>query len=90
MPLIGALAVTVVAAASMSLAAIVIIVILGIRHEERVLSMTRRVAPGLTARLARLVIGLYVRKTDPEPVRGDDLDPAPPPARECGAGMAGR
>jgi len=77
MPLIGALAVTVVAAVSVSLAGIVIVVILGIRHEERVLSMTRRVAPGLAARLARLVIGLYVRKTDPEPVRGDDV--AEPP-----------
>jgi len=77
MPLIEAFAVAVVAAASVSLVGIIIIVILGIRHEERVLSMTRRVAPGLDARLARLVIGLYVRKTDPEPVRGDDL--AEPP-----------
>jgi hypothetical protein len=77
MPLIDALAVTIVAAVSVALAGIIVIVILGIRHEERVLSMTRRVAPGLDARLARLVIGLYVRKTDPEPVRGDDL--AEPP-----------
>jgi hypothetical protein len=76
MSLIAALTVTVVVAAS-ALAGLIVIVIVGIRHEERVLSMTRRVAPGLAARLARLVIGLYVRKTDPEPVRGDDL--AEPP-----------
>jgi len=77
MPLVAALTVVVVVALSVSLAGVVIIVILGIRHEERVYSMTRRVAPGLAARLARLIIGLYVRKTDPEPARDSDL--AEPP-----------
>lgn len=77
MPLAATLIVVIVVALSVSLAWAVVLVILGIRHEERLLSMTRRAAPSVTARLARLVIGLYVRKTDPEPARGDDL--AEPP-----------
>ncbi|HUD79357.1 MAG TPA: hypothetical protein VMR00_16000 [Streptosporangiaceae bacterium] len=77
---IEALALVVVGAASVSLGALVIIVTLGIRHEERALTMTRRMAPGLAAWLARQIVGLHVRKTDPEPVPGDDRVPPRSPA----------
>jgi hypothetical protein len=90
MPLAATFIVVVVVAVSVSVAWAVVLVILGIRHEERLLTMTRRAAPSLTARLARLVIGLYVKKTDPEPARGDDVDSAHPSAHGCGAGMPGR
>lgn len=75
MQLIGALTVIIVVAVSASLAAGIVVVILGIRHEERAQTMMRRLAPGMAARLARLVVGLYVRKTEPEP------EPAPPDDR---------
>jgi hypothetical protein len=82
MPFIAAFAVTVVAAVSVSLAGLIIVVILGIRHEERVWSISRRAAPGLAARLARLVVGLYNGSPAPRPVRRDDhAEPARPLTR---------
>jgi hypothetical protein len=80
MPLIEAVAVSIVAAVSVSLAGFIIMVILGIRHEERVFSVTQRVAPGLAARLARLVVMPHVRSPAPRPVRSDDLAELPSPA----------
>ncbi len=46
---VEALVLVVVGAAGVSVAALMIIVTLGIRHEERELTMTRRIAPGLAA-----------------------------------------
>jgi hypothetical protein len=80
MPLIEAVAVTIVAAVSVSLAGFIIMVIVGIRHEERVFSMTQRVAPGLAARLARLVVMPQVRNPAPRQVREDDLAELSSPA----------
>lgn len=82
MPFIEAFAVTVVAAVSVALAGLIIVVILGIRHEERMWSISRRVAPGLAARLARLVVGLDTASPSPPAVRGDDVaEPARPLTR---------
>jgi hypothetical protein len=44
-----------------------VVVTIGVHQEERHLTFTRWRAPTPAARLARLIIGHYVRKTDPEP-----------------------
>lgn len=44
-----------------------VIVTIGVHQEERRKTFTRRRAPTRTGRLARLIVGHYVRKTDPEP-----------------------
>jgi len=75
MPLAEALAFVVVGASSVSLLAIMVIVVRGIRHEERELTMLRRIAPGLAAWMTRRIVGLYIRKTAAEPIRGDDQVP---------------
>jgi len=41
---------------------ITIIVIIGIRKEERYLTLMNKTAPGAIAQLARIVLGRYVRK----------------------------
>ena len=81
MPLIEALAFVVVGASSTSLVALMVIVIRGIQHEERELTMLRRIAPGLAALLTRQIVGLYIRKTDAEPIPRDDRVPAACSAR---------
>lgn len=75
MPLTEALAFIVVGVSAVSLSAIMVIVITGIRHEERELTMLRRIAPGLAAWMTRQIVGLYIRKTDAEPIPGDDRVP---------------
>jgi len=67
MPPAEALGLIAIIVTALALAATVIIVVAGIRHEERELSMTRKTAPGPAAALARRVLGLYVKKTDPAP-----------------------
>jgi hypothetical protein len=42
--------------------AVTIVVIIGVRREERYLSLTNRTAPGAIAQLARIVLGRYVRR----------------------------
>jgi hypothetical protein len=42
--------------------AITIIVIAGIRQEERYLTLTDKIAPSAVAQLARIVLGRYVRR----------------------------
>jgi hypothetical protein len=68
-----AIIVVVVAAGTLLVAIVIVIVIVGVRHEERDLTMTRRAAPSPAASLTRRIVGLYVRKTDPEP--GCDAGP---------------
>jgi hypothetical protein len=51
-----------VAAGFMFAVAITIIVIIGIRQEERYLTLTDRTAPGAIAQLARIVVCRYVRR----------------------------
>jgi hypothetical protein len=41
---------------------ITVMVIIGIRKEERYLSLLNRTAPGAIAQLARIVLGRYVRR----------------------------
>jgi hypothetical protein len=41
---------------------VTVIVIIGVRQEERYLTFESRTAPTVTARLARIVLGRYVRK----------------------------
>lgn len=75
MPLAEELAFIVVVASSSSLLAIMVIVVRGIRHEERELTMLRRIAPGLAAWVTRQIVGLYVRKTAAEPIPDDERVP---------------
>ena len=69
------LAFIVVTASSASLLTIMVIVVRGIRREERELTMLRRIAPGLAAWMTRQIVGLYVRKTAADPTPGDDRVP---------------
>jgi hypothetical protein len=58
---------------------ITIIVIIGVRQEERYLTLTDRTAPGAMAQLARIVLGRYVREEhDPQFERRDPDDPDDP------------
>jgi hypothetical protein len=41
---------------------VTIVVIIGVRREERYLTLTNKTAPGAIAQLARIVLGRYVRK----------------------------
>jgi len=54
-------AIIVAATAGVAFAVTTIIVIIGIRREERYLTLENRQAPTATARLARIVLGRYVR-----------------------------
>jgi hypothetical protein len=61
---------------------ITFIVIIGVRHEERYLTLANKTAPGAIAQLARIVLGRYVRKEKDaaiERVRPDDPTGAPEP-----------
>jgi hypothetical protein len=58
-------------AAFVAILAATVIVTIGVHQEERQMTFTRRRAPSVAARLARPIVGHYVRKTDPEP--GADL-----------------
>jgi hypothetical protein len=73
MPLIEAFMFIVVGAATGALVVVIAVVVAGIRHEERIMTMTRRKAPGPSALVTRRILGLYVRKTDTGP--GQDVDP---------------
>ncbi len=73
MPLIEVFTFIVAGAAIGALVVVLAMVVAGIRHEERIMTMTRRKAPGPSALVTRRILGLYVRKTDTEP--GQDLDP---------------
>lgn len=51
-----------VAAGFAFVVAIFVIVIIGVRREERYLTFEHKTAPGAVALLARIVLGRYVRK----------------------------
>jgi cytochrome c-type biogenesis protein CcmE len=51
-----------VAAGFAFVAAIFVIVIIGVHREERYLTFSNKTAPGAVALLARIVLGRYVRK----------------------------
>jgi hypothetical protein len=51
-----------VAAGFAFVAAIFVIVIIGVRREERYLTFSNKTAPGAVALLARIVLGRYERK----------------------------
>jgi hypothetical protein len=56
-----------------------VVVIIGVRQEERYLTFEDRTAPGAAALLARIVLGRYVRKERRDRtsrVRPDDLTQA--------------
>lgn len=74
MPIFEALTFIIVGAATATFAIIMAVVIIGVRNEERDMTMIRRKAPGLAAWLARRILGLYVRKTDPGPGGGTGGD----------------
>lgn len=60
--------VAVIAAAGLAvILAVVLLVTIGIHQEERRLTFARQRGPTATARLARLIVGRYVRPTEREP-----------------------
>jgi hypothetical protein len=64
---------------------ITVIVIVGVHREERHLTLGNRNAPGVIARLARLVLGRYLRREyDASVDRGFPEDRAPPRADRVG------
>lgn len=64
---------------------VTIIVIVGVRREERYLTLGNRTAPGAVARLARIVLGRYLRREyDAAVDRGIPADPAPPREHRVG------
>jgi hypothetical protein len=67
MPLIEAFTFIVAGAVAGALVVVMAVVVAGIRHEERIMTMTRRKPPGPSALVTRRILGLYVRKTDTEP-----------------------
>jgi hypothetical protein len=48
---------------------ITLIVIIGVRKEERYVTLTNKTAPGAIAQLARIVLGRYVRKEQDAAIR---------------------
>lgn len=58
---------------------VTIIVIVGVHREERYMTLGNRAAPGAVARLARVVLGRYLRREyDASLDRGIPEDRAPP------------
>jgi hypothetical protein len=53
---------------------ITIMVIIGVRKEERYLTLMNRTAPGAAAQLARIVLGRYVRTEQDSTVEGPPPD----------------
>jgi hypothetical protein len=49
-----------------------VIVIIGVRQEERYMTLEHRTAPSATAQLARIILGRYVRRES-----NGELDPGP-------------
>ena len=70
MPLIEAFTFIIVGALIATLTIIMALVVIGIRNEERDMTMIRRRAPGLAALVTRRIVGLYVRKTGSGPGQG--------------------
>ena len=58
----------------------VLLVTIGVHQEEKRLTFVRRRGPTSTARIARRIVGRYVRSTEPEPppVARIGAAPAPP------------
>jgi hypothetical protein len=84
---IGALALIAVVGFGLILVATVVVTI-GVRQEERYRTLKHGQAPGLFARLTRVIVGHYVREHDDEPAHAappDDTLPwyqrSPGPAR---------
>ena len=64
---------------------VTIIVIVGVHREERFMTLGNRTAPGAVARLARLVLGRYLRREyDASMDRGIPADRAPPREHRVG------
>jgi hypothetical protein len=60
--------VAVIAAAGLAgILAVVLLVTIGIHQEERRLTFARRRGPTAPSRVARLIVGRYVRPVEPEP-----------------------
>jgi hypothetical protein len=63
---------------------VTVVVIVGIRREERYLTLANRQAPGAAALLARVVLGRYVRREYDAPADDFPDDHLLPPRRSAG------
>lgn len=64
-----------VAAAGFAFVVVIfVIVIIGVRQEERYLTFENKTAPGAVALLARIVLGRYVRREHDRRQHGRNLD----------------
>jgi hypothetical protein len=72
--------------------AVVLLVTIGVHQEERRLTFARQRGPTAAARVARLILGRYVRPAEPEPqaVRQSATRPAAASEPEVASAEAGR
>jgi hypothetical protein len=59
--------VVIAAAGLLVILAVVLLVTIGVHQEERRLTFARQRGPTAAARVARLIVGRYVRPAEPEP-----------------------
>jgi hypothetical protein len=78
--------VAVIAAAGFILVvAAAVLVTIGVRQEERLLTFARQRGPTAIARLARRIVGRYVRPAEPEPRPASERATTPAAPGEPGA-----
>lgn len=75
----------VVAAGFAFVIVVTVVVIVGVRREERYMTLENRQAPGATAHLARMVLGRYVRREYDAPADDFPDDHLLPPQRSAGS-----
>ena len=70
--------VVIIAAAGLAgILAVVLLVTIGVHQEERRLTFARQRGPTAAARVARLIVGRYVRPAEPEPLASGRTDTRP-------------
>ena len=87
--IIAVVAVIATAGLAVILAAVLLVTI-GVHQEEKRLTFARGRGPTGAARMARLIVGRYVRLTQPEPRAARSTASAPAPPAESGGSGARR
>jgi hypothetical protein len=74
--------VVIAAAGLLVILAVVLLVTIGVHQEERRLTFARQRGPTAAARVARLIVGRYVRPAEPEPPASGRAETRPAVQRE--------